>query len=163
MQKLTFTDTKDYETLAAMARDSWHSAYDLLLGAAQVDYMLNKFQSAAALKVQTERQGYTYYFLSLGEERVGYCGLQDQKQDLFLSKVYLGEEYRSRGLGQEALAFAVAEGKRRGKKRVYLTVNKHNARAIRAYEKFGFIREGEECAAIGEGYYMDDYIYGYRL
>ena len=59
MQKLTFTETKDYETLAAMARDSWHSAYDLLLGAAQVDYMLNKFQSAAALKVQTERQGYT--------------------------------------------------------------------------------------------------------
>ena len=46
---------------------------------------------------------------------------------------------------------------------VYLTVNKNNARAIRAYEKFGFLREGEECTAIGEGYYMDDYIYAIRL
>ena len=37
------------------------------------------------------------------------------------------------------------------------------ARAVRAYEKFGFEREGEECTAIGDGYYMDDYIYSYRL
>ena len=55
------------------------------------------------------------------------------------------------------------EAARRGAERVYLTVNKNNARAIRAYEKFGFLREGEECTAIGEGYYMDDYIYSYRL
>ena len=61
------------------------------------------------------------------------------------------------------MAYDLEEAGRKGASRVYLTVNKNNARAVRAYEKFGFEREGEECTAIGDGYYMDDYIYSYRL
>ena len=163
MDKIQMTQSSDFETLEKMAYESWHSAYDGLLGAVQVDYMLKKFQSAAAMREQTQRQNYTYYFVVCGGESIGYCALQGQGNELFLSKVYLQERVRSRGIGQQVLSFVMEEAQRRGAKRVYLTVNKHNARAIRAYEKSGFLREGEECTAIGGGYYMDDYIYAKYL
>lgn len=163
MQELKIEKTEDLEALEKMAYESWHSAYDALLGVKQVDYMLRKFQSASAMREQTQKQKYTYYFIFRGDEKIGYCGLQEQGKDLFLSKIYLQEGERGRGLGQEALAFAVGQAEKLGASRVYLTVNKNNARAVRAYEKFGFVRDGEECTAIGGGYYMDDYIYSYQL
>lgn len=47
--------------------------------------------------------------------------------------------------------------------RIYLTVNKHNKRAIAAYERFGFARTEEAASDIGGGFVMDDYIYTYDL
>lgn len=163
MEGVTVCESTDFELLSKMAYESWHSAYDALLGAKQVDYMLDKFQSAAAMREQTQKQNYTYYLIAQGKEKIGYCALQGQGRDLFLSKVYLSEGERGKGIGQKVLTFVVEEAARRSAERVYLTVNKNNVRAIRAYEKFGFLREGEECTAIGEGYYMDDYIYAIRL
>ena len=51
----------------------------------------------------------------------------------------------------------------RGLKAVYLTVNTGNARAVRAYEKFGFTRTDHTVTDIGSGFVMDDYIYEYRI
>lgn len=42
---------------------------------------------------------------------------------------------------------------------VYLTVNKGNERAIKVYEKFGFIKTDSIVTDIGNGYVMDDYVY----
>ena len=76
MCEIKVEKTQDYETLGKMAYESWHSAYDGLWGAKQVDYMLNKFQNAAAMRMQCEKQNYTYYFIVCGNEKIGYCGLQ---------------------------------------------------------------------------------------
>ena len=56
---------RQIETLAALASKIWHEHYTPLLGAAQVDYMVEKFQSAPALAHQMEHEGYTYYLLLL--------------------------------------------------------------------------------------------------
>ena len=53
MEGVTVCESTDFELLSKMAYESWHSAYDALLGAKQVDYMLDKFQSAAAMREQT--------------------------------------------------------------------------------------------------------------
>ena len=50
MEGVTVCESTDFELLSKMAYESWHSAYDALLGAKQVDYMLDKFQSAAAMR-----------------------------------------------------------------------------------------------------------------
>ena len=66
-------------------------------------------------------------------------------------------------MGQSALAIVAEYARRLGLRAVYLTVNKGNARAIRAYEKFGFVRSGEGVTDIGGGYAMDDYFYEYAV
>lgn len=154
---------EEIEELAAYAEDLWHSAYDGLIGKAQVDYMTGTIQSAGNIRRQVREDRYAYFFLERGGERIGYCGLQDEGGRLFLSKLYLEERVRGRGIGGEALAEILETAREEGKRSVYLTVNKGNARAVRAYEKAGFIRIRSEVTDIGGGFVMDDYVYEYVL
>lgn len=149
--------------LAEFAARLWHSAYDELLGGGQVGYMTDKFQSAEAMRAQVERDNYIYFYIVDGGKRVGYCAIRPESEKLFLSKLYLEESARGKGLGQRSLAEVADAARRLSLKSVYLTVNKQNDRAVRAYERFGFRRAGAEVTDIGGGYVMDDYIYEYAL
>ena len=66
MEGVTVCESTDFELLSKMAYESWHSAYDALLGAKQVDYMLDKFQSAAAMREHTQKGGARQRYRSLG-------------------------------------------------------------------------------------------------
>ena len=153
----------DAEELAPFIASLWHSAYDGLLGPAQVDYMTGKFQSAAEIRRQMREDGYLYYFLRRGGENIGYCALHPEADSLFLSKLYLAENCRGKGIGQRALGEVTGIARKLGKERVYLTVNKGNARAVRAYEKFGFTLAESIVTDIGGGFAMDDFVYEYFL
>ena len=153
----------EYGALEGEIARLWHSAYDGLLGVEQVKYMTEKFQSAEAMRGQAERENYIYFRILVGGKVCGYCAIRPEEEKLFLSKLYLNAECRGRGLGQRALSVVAEDARRLGLKAVYLTVNKGNARAIRAYEKFGFVRTGEGVTDIGGGYAMDDYFYEYAV
>ena len=152
----------EYGKLASLACGLWHDAYDDLLGTDQVDYMVASMQSAEAIARQTD-EGYVYFFIVEGGQTIGYCGIRAEGTKLFLSKLSLCAERRGQGLGQRALAEVVEQARLRGLNAVYLTVNKGNARAIRAYERFGFRRADSAVTDIGGGFVMDDYIYEYQL
>ena len=154
---------QEHEQLAEMIARLWHSAYDGLLGAAQVDYMTRTFQSASAIREQIMHENYIYFYLLSAGKKIGYCAIEAEEDRLFLSKLYLNEEERGKGLGQKALAGVTDMARRLGLSCVYLTVNKGNARAIAAYEKFGFVRTDSIVTDIGGGYVMDDYVYEYTL
>ena len=47
--------------VAALAREIWMQHYIPIIGAAQVEYMLAKFQSAEAIARQIAEEGYEYY------------------------------------------------------------------------------------------------------
>ncbi len=157
-------DKSDFTELERLARRLWHDAFDKLIGLEQVDYMLGRFQSRAAFIRQTEEEGYEYYFIAADGKRAGYtahCVTSDGA--LFLSKLYLSPEYRGKGLGTAGLNFAAKTAVLRKLKRVFLTVNKRNARAVEVYEKFGFKKIDSVKTDIGEGFFMDDYVYEYRV
>ncbi len=161
---MQYAPPQTFAELEALARECWHSAYDdTLLTRENVDYMLNLFQTVSAMEKQVREDGYIYFFLMDAGEKVGYCALQPQGERLFLSKLYLKASARGKGLGQRALGEVISAAERTGAKSVWLTVNKGNARAVRAYEKFGFVRSGEGVSDIGQGYVMDDYYYEYFI
>ena len=154
---------QEYAQLAEHIKKMWHSAYDGLLGAEQVDYMTDTIQSASVIDEQVRNGNYIYFYIVDGKKKIGYCAVEAEEDKLFLSKLYLESEYRGRGIGQKALAAVAEMAKRLGLSSVYLTVNKHNARAIAAYEKFGFVRTDSIVTDIGGGYVMDDYVYEYAV
>lgn len=160
---LVLARPEEHADLAQLIDRLWHSAYDGLLGPDQVAYMTQKFQSVPAIEEQIRSDNYLYFFLEKEGARIGYCALRPEKEKLFLSKLYLVDELRGRGVGQLALAEIAEDARRMGLSAVYLTVNKGNARAVRAYEKFGFVRTDSTVTDIGGGYVMDDYIYEYEV
>lgn len=145
--------------IAALADIIWHECYGELLGQGQVDYMVEKFQSVDAMTEQIEKHGYTYFSVRENGELCGYIGTKPESDDrLFLSKLYLRNDKRGRGIASAMLNYVFEEARKIGKKRVYLTVNKHNSHAIDVYKKTGFVVADTAVTDIGSGYVMDDYI-----
>ncbi len=150
-------------TVARLAREIWRDHYTPIIGVAQVAYMLDKFQSTRVICEQIENQQYRYFLIRQNHRAVGYIGLQYQRETLFLSKLYLEKTARGKGLGRCAVEFIVRLANEHALSTIRLTVNKHNTAAIAAYQRTGFIRNGEVVADIGGGYVMDDYVFERRL
>ena len=81
------------------------------------------------------------------KEIIGTCGLYDID---FISKraqlnILIGEEkYLSNGYGTDAIKVLISYGfERLGLNSIYLGVNSENKRAIKSYEKSGFVYDGE--------------------
>lgn len=155
LKKIQNSDISNLEELSSFI---WREAYVDLLGKNQVEYMIKKYQSKEAFTVQLE-SGYEYYYIMYNDSVAGYVGILEEENKLFLSKLYLKREYHGNGIAQRVLAMLVEMSKERALSSIYLTVNKGNVKAIRAYERFGFKRTDSIVTDIGGGYVMDDYIY----
>ena len=145
--------------LADLAYEIWHEYWPCLLTEAQIDYMVDKFQSEKAIIEQIQNQNYTYYFLIQDGEIAGYTGVAQKEDYLFLSKLYLKKEFRHKGLGEKAFD----KIKNLGFKKIRLTVNKHNSSAYNAYLKYGFKVIDSVVTDIGNNFVMDDFIMEYDL
>lgn len=163
MSKLNFTEVitdTQIETAAALADEIWHEFFPSVLTAEQIDYMVEKFQSARAMKEQMASEGYKYFLLLNGGTRVGYTAIKhDTDGRLFLSKLYIKKEHRGNGYATEVFEFLKRYCRENGLNAVWLTVNKHNDTAISVYENRGFCKFGEGVTDIGNGFVMDDFYY----
>lgn len=154
----------DIDVVAGLARATWMRHYTPIIGAAQVAYMLEKFQSAAAITAQIAG-GYAYYLVSDEGQQVGYFALVPNADEgsMMLSKIYILPERQGRGLGQKVVAFAERQCVEQGLRRLWLTVNKNNVSSIAFYTRMGFATEASVVNDIGSGFAMDDFVMAKRL
>ena len=144
------------ETVARLAFEIWNQHFIPIIGKAQVDYMVDKFQSKRAISEQIE-SGYSYYLLEVDGDYIGYTGICPKEDELFLSKLYIRASQRGKGYGRKAVVFLEDLAREKGLGKITLTVNKNNTDATKAYEKFGFTNLGTFVQDIGNGFVMDDY------
>jgi GNAT superfamily N-acetyltransferase len=147
------------DTVAALAREIWNQHFPPIIGQPQVDYMLATFQSSMAITEQIRERGYEYYLVFDDGEHVGYFAIvpDEATQSMLLSKLYLRQANRGRGLGRTIVDWIEQECVVRGFRKLWLTVNKENAVSIAFYERIGFTTEEAMVTDIGEGFVMDDY------
>ena len=156
--RLEFVDVDTLHEVAEMADGVWHEYFPCILTEQQIDYMVDRFQSERAMKEQVLEKGYRYAFIVNDDVRVGYTAISISGDKLFISKLYLLSENRGKGYGRGALDMVCEIGRENGLKTVYLTVNKHNDRAIRTYLANGFKTIQSIVTDIGEGFVMDDFV-----
>ncbi|WP_445383348.1 GNAT family N-acetyltransferase [Robiginitalea sp. IMCC43444] len=145
------------EVVAALAGQIWKRHYTPIIGPDQVGYMLQKYQSAEAIKDQIN-EGMRYYLLKTAHQTAGYLAFSIEEKHLFLSKIYLKQEFRGMGYGSSAMDFVKQCALRENCKEIRLTVNKNNTCAIEAYEGMGFRNVKAVVQDIGQGFVMDDYL-----
>ena len=56
-------DQRLIKTVVLLAKEIWREHFTAIIGKAQVDYMLKKFQSEEAVREQIENEGFLYYLL----------------------------------------------------------------------------------------------------
>ena len=147
----------DVRRTAKVAREVWREANTAFCTPEQVEYMIERFQSVEAISGQL-MQGYRYFLIEEGDEILGYFGVQPQDERLFLSKFYILKQNRGRGLFSVGLDYMCALCREGEMGAIYLTVNRNNSHAYEVYLAKGFKVIAEECADIGFGFVMDDYI-----
>ena len=155
--------------LADMAAVIWNEYWPPIIGQAQVDYMVENFQSLAAIERDVAEHAYEYWFIMAeenGERRtVGYTGghVEPETNRFFISKIYLLAAERGHGFASKTIRFYEQLCEERGLDAMYLTVNKYNELAIRAYLGKGFQTIDSVETDIGSGFIMDDYIMKKKL
>ncbi len=156
-RKIENGDEAGIGMLSALATAIVREYYDPLIGKAQNDYMLKKYQSPDAIRSQLE-EGYDYYVLMEADRPIGFIGFYPRAHTLCLSKFYLCASDRGRGFARPVLNFLCDAASEKKLDAIELNVNKHNP-TIAVYEKLGFERIRAECNDIGGGFFMDDYVY----
>jgi GNAT superfamily N-acetyltransferase len=148
---------EELQAVADLAREIWYEYYVPIVGRAQVDYMVDKFQTPEAMAGQID-SGYEYFLVRKLQSDIGYFAVQPQPEDhrLFLSKLYLLDRHRGGGTGRACIEFIERLGRERGLDLLWLTVNKDNP-SVKAYQRLGFNIAAEVVADIGAGFVMDDY------
>ncbi len=176
------TTQDDIEELARLAGYIWREYWPERIGADQTEYMIENFQSRAAIERDMANNGYRYWFIVdekvaaetesagaaaddevagwLARGIVGYTGgrTETETERFFISKIYLLGEARGRGYCSRTIDHYATLCQREGLRAMYLTVNKRNELGIRAYlaNNFGVIKSVE--TDIGQGFIMDDYV-----
>ncbi len=146
------------QQIETIAKEIWHEHYIPIIGLEQVTYMLEKFNSIAAITDGIEQQGDIYYLIEDGGIVIGYIGIKINTDELFLNKLYVHSNQRGQGIGKQAMQFLIQLAKQKKVPKISLRVNKYNTNSIAAYHKFGFETISDDVADIGGGYVMDDYI-----
>jgi GNAT superfamily N-acetyltransferase len=164
--------------LAELAGVIWRTCYPGIISTEQIDYMLARMYSLEVLRDEIRSQGIHYYrlladgqfagFASIGPAEVGTPrrGVRTAQRDVptfKLHKLYLLAELHGRGLGSRLLKHCEADARRLGARRLILSVNKRNAKAIAAYQGNGFVIAESVVTDIGGGFVMDDYVMAKEL
>lgn len=109
-------------------------------------YLTESFSDEKLLS-EINNDGSEFYFAHSGEEVIGYLkintGISQTElkngNSLEVERIYVDQAYHGKKVGQLLYEWAVNIAKIRGYDFVWLGVWEHNARALRFYEKNGFV------------------------
>ncbi|MEY2979094.1 MAG: GNAT family N-acetyltransferase [Prochlorotrichaceae cyanobacterium] len=144
----------DCDRVQALAYKIWNQHYPPIIGQAQVDYMLDRFQSLEAIQAQMQ-QGMKYYLICYEGAAAGYFALERREKECFLSKLYIDKSLQRRGIGSRTIAFIQTLT---NSLPLQLTVNKDNAGSLQFYQAQGFEIIDAVVNDIGQGFVMDDFV-----
>lgn len=145
---LTEFTQQDFDGLYNFMHPIWHETYGDILPSAQIDFLLNKYFSAKGLNAY-RMQGYEYFHI----DSVGVLVIQERGREIYLDKLYLLPAARGKGYPQKVFAELLKRGKD-----ILLNVNQGNQRAVKCYQKNGFIIDEILDIKLGDGMVNQDYI-----
>lgn len=158
---------EDIPIIREMADIVFRKTYADILSAGQMEYMMDWMYSERSLSDQITLPGKAFYIAYDADKPAGYVSFEadgrtkDGSRNLYhLQKLYILPEYQHSGLGRQMVEFvkgtlsaAHPEGCR-----IELNVNRNNS-AVGFYEHIGMVRDRQGDFPIGNGFYMNDYIY----
>ena len=146
----------DFATIEKLARIIWLKHYIPIVGAEQVNYMLDKLYSHQALLQQT-KEGQNFHLIENEGKEIGFISISSKDdKNYFLHKFYILQDKQNTGLGTKV--FKQAFENLYHPETIRLTVNRQNFKSINFYFKLGFKIEKVEDFDIGNNYFMNDFV-----
>lgn len=140
----------DVEQVAALIHASWVSTYGPLMGEAKAEQESAKKHEPAMIAADMRRMHSESF---VGEDEagriVGYAYARVTKGVLWLDRLHVAQEHQGSGLAAGLLHAVIVNYV--GEPSISLEVIKGNDRAVRFYEREGFVvtEERDACGGIG--------------
>jgi diamine N-acetyltransferase len=149
----------DVSLIQELAHTIWYSHYPGIITNEQIAYMLTEMYSGIVIEKEIIN-GYNWTIIFDNEQPIGFIEFHVEKESnsVKLSKLYILVNQHGKGIGQMAIDYVKDFSRMEGVGDLYLTVNKENIKALKAYETAGFKKDKEAIFNIGNGFVMDDYI-----
>jgi GNAT superfamily N-acetyltransferase len=155
----------DFPVIREIAQITWPIAYGSFISKAQLDYMLEKFYSDAALNDNFNTKNHRFLLVKQDSICLGFASYEHHYlggTKTRLHKIYLLPESQGKGAGKLLLAEVEKLALENDDSIISLNVNRFNS-AYNFYEKLGFKNVGEEDIELDFGYLMEDYKLEKRL
>lgn len=148
----------DIPQIQKIAAETWPATYGKILSAAQIEYMLDLFYSAATLKNSMKSQN---FILAIHHnEIVGFCGIEHNFHSAPITrihKLYILPKAQGLNIGKQFIEKITEMAIIKGCSKLSLNVNRYNS-ALDFYKHSGFTIIREENIDIGNDYLMEDYV-----
>lgn len=112
---------------------------------------LDENQSPEAIRRQMS-EGMSYAYIVSDGARVGYVGFVMEGDSMHLSKLYVFDGFRDRGIGSAAMGMVEAIARERGASSIHLDANGKNSGALSLYRRNGYVETGR----VGKNYLRVD-------
>lgn len=148
-----------------LAARTWFDTYRSILTADQIDYMFDMMYAPENIVKQMTEQKHQFFIISSDDTPAGYLSIEPKGDDRFnFQKIYSLPEMHGTGIGRFIIEQGVAylKGIHPGPFTVELYVNRYNP-AVGFYKHMGLQVVDTRDHAIGNGYYMNDYIMEMRI
>lgn len=152
--------TDDCALIQHLAKQVFPLTYKDILTPAQIDYMMEWMYAEANIRQQMH-DGHVYLLAYEECEAAGYVSVRPDGKDLFhLEKIYVLPYFQGAHCGSYLFRQAVHYIREihPAPCRMELNVNRHNTHAQQFYRHMGMTVAREGDFAIGNGFYMNDYI-----
>jgi len=147
----------DAPELDAMAQKIWIATFGHSCSEEdRLAYFATAYGPDGALTRDLANPVYRYRVARAGGAIVGYAKLGPAWLDvampgeLQLSQLYVAEDWHGQGIAQALMDWIVETARIDGATALLLTVWEHNARAIRFYERHGFVHVADYAFAVGD-------------
>lgn len=156
--------TEDAEDIQRVARDSWHAAYDSVLGADEVDVTVDSWYDPARLVVDDIEDSDRLLFVAVVDDTiVGFVEtIPDTSDDdlAHLYRIYVVSDRWGRGIGRSLLDHVETVLEEQGFGRVQVSVLAENDVGVKFYEATEFHRT---ATTYNDRYDIREYEYLKRL
>ena len=158
MIRLYRCTAKDLPTLAKISRETFVTAFEKDNNPDDFEVYVSEAFSSKTLKRQLEDPNTLFYFAFDEQDvLVGYVKINQneaqtelkKKTSVELERIYVLPQYQGKNIGSQLLQKVIDLARTWKKKLLWLGVWEHNPRAIRFYERHGFIKFGEHPYFIG--------------
>lgn len=151
---------QEYDKIKPLADTIWHICYKDILSEDQIKYMLDMMYCVDVISKECSQKVRYCYILDEGKTAgfLAWGPCEKDNHTAKLHKLYLLPQKQGSGIGGAAITLVKKDVKSAGFTRLLLNVNRRNANALKCYQKNGFQIIRQEDNAIGNGYYMNDFV-----
>ncbi|HRN58000.1 MAG TPA: GNAT family N-acetyltransferase [Agriterribacter sp.] len=149
----------DVPLIRELALAVWPQTYAEILTPEQSDYMMDMMYSEASLQRQINIQQHRFVIGYDDDRPVAFASWSPASgAGIYrLHKIYVLQNQQGKGTGKKLMDHIIAVTTTNGAAILELNVNRHN-KAKDFYIRQGFSVTREEDIAIGNGYFMNDYV-----